>query len=1116
MATEAKPKRDFLRNIELEIQKGWEESKAFEVDAPEDLNQPKYMVTFPYPYMNGRLHLGHVFTLSKAEFAAGYQRLKGKRVLFPFGFHCTGMPIKACADRLKREINEFGCPPVFPEEINPPTPDPAPATDSAPAPAEATPTSEKSAEKKGDDKKGQKEAPKDKKDTSKEKKDAPKEAKKEADKKVDPLAFHAKKTKAASKSSGGMRQWRIMESLDVKGDEIAKFADADYWLSYFPPLCQSDLKAMGLGVDWRRSFITTDVNPYYDSFVRWQFETLKSLGKVKFGKRHTIWSPFDGQPCADHDRSSGEGVLPQEYTLIKLEVVQPLPEKLKALEGYKVYLVPGTLRPETMYGQTNCWILPEGSYVAARVNETDVFICTERAARNMSFQEMSRKEGQVEVLLRLKGWDLIGTLLNAPLSVYKQVYVLPMTSIDPEKGTGVVTSVPSDAPDDYAALRDVQSKKEYFQDKFHVNPEWAASFKPVPIINIPEFGGLSAIKACDDLKVKSQNDRLLLDQAKDLVYTKGFYDGVMLVGEHKGMKVKDAKPLIKDALINQGLAVNYSEPAGKVVSRSGDECVVALKDQWYMTYGEKDWRAQTEAHVANMELYTKETRQQFEIALGWMNQWACSRTYGLGTRLPWDPQYLIESLSDSTIYMAYYTFAHLLQGGTVNGSQVGPAGIKAEELTNAVWEYLLRNGPFPEGTTISRESLDKLKREFNYWYPVDVRISGKDLIQNHLTFFLYTHCAMFPQEQWPKSIRTNGFILLNGSKMSKNMGNFITAKEAVEKFSADGMRLGLAASGDGLDDANFVENTADAGLLRLHAQIHWVEEVLASRGNLRTGPLTVFADRVFESALNKAIQETDAFYERTQYREALRTGFFELQTARDHYRTLLEEQPMHGDLILRFIEVQALLLSPVCPHFSEKVWKMIGKEGSILKAKWPEAGPVDHQVLAQDAYLEGTLYEFRNKIALYRKTKAKNPHAKVTEANIYISTAFPEWHKNALLYLQGAYDKNTRALAPDAQIIGHFKAQKDLAPAVMQKIMSLIVEVKRDVERQGFAALQLELPFSEKEFLDSVMAYVTRALEITNITVIAEDAAAPKTNATPGKPSLQCLAHIIPEKKEKK
>lgn len=46
--------------------------------------------------MNGSLHLGHAFTISKIEFAAGYQRMLGKRALFPMGFHVTGMPIKVC------------------------------------------------------------------------------------------------------------------------------------------------------------------------------------------------------------------------------------------------------------------------------------------------------------------------------------------------------------------------------------------------------------------------------------------------------------------------------------------------------------------------------------------------------------------------------------------------------------------------------------------------------------------------------------------------------------------------------------------------------------------------------------------------------------------------------------------------------------------------------------------------------------------------------------------------------------------------------------------------------------------------------------------------------------
>ncbi len=59
--------------------------------------------------------------------------------------------------------------------------------------------------------------------------------------------------------------------------------------------------------------------------------------------------------------------------------------------------------------------------------------------------------------------------------------------------------------------------------------------------------------------------------------------------------------------------------------------------------------------------------------------------------------------------------------------------------------------------------------------------------------------------------------------MSKSTGNFITLSEAVERFSADGTRLALADAGDTLDDANFVFDMADAGLLRLYSQIQWTK-----------------------------------------------------------------------------------------------------------------------------------------------------------------------------------------------------------------------------------------------------------------------------------------------------
>ena len=96
-------KRDALCAAELEVQALWEREKAFECNPPttscdtdgDDKRGEKFIVTFPYPYSNGHLHLGHAFSLTKAVFRAQFERNRGKNSLFPFGFHCTGMPIQA-------------------------------------------------------------------------------------------------------------------------------------------------------------------------------------------------------------------------------------------------------------------------------------------------------------------------------------------------------------------------------------------------------------------------------------------------------------------------------------------------------------------------------------------------------------------------------------------------------------------------------------------------------------------------------------------------------------------------------------------------------------------------------------------------------------------------------------------------------------------------------------------------------------------------------------------------------------------------------------------------------------------------------------------------------------
>ena len=78
---------------------------------------------------------------------------------------------------------------------------------------------------------------------------------------------------------------------------------------------------------------------------------------------------------------------------------------------------------------------------------------------NMAFQELTKDNEKVDIIDTFKGEELIGLPLNAPLAVHKKIYTLPMMTISMKKGTGVVTCVPSDSPDDWMATTDLRNKK---------------------------------------------------------------------------------------------------------------------------------------------------------------------------------------------------------------------------------------------------------------------------------------------------------------------------------------------------------------------------------------------------------------------------------------------------------------------------------------------------------------------------------------------------------------------------------------------------------------------------------------------------------------------------------
>jgi leucyl-tRNA synthetase len=644
------------------------------------------------------------------------------------------------------------------------------------------------------------------------------------------------------------------------------------------------------------------------------------------------------------------------------------------------------------------------------------------------------------------------------------------------------------------ALQDLITKPA-LRTKFGVKDEWVLPFNVIPIINIPEFGDKSAEKVCIDLKIKSQNDKEKLAEAKRMTYLKGFTDGVMIVGEYDGKKVQEAKPLIKNKLLGEGSAVLYSEPEKKVMSRSGDECVVALTDQWYITYGEAEWRQKAVKCLENMNTFSAETRNGFEHTLGWLNQWACSRSFGLGTRIPWDEQFLVESLSDSTLYMAYYTIAHLLQNGNMYGQ--GVSSVKPEEMTDEVWEYVFCDGPAPK-SDISPALLSRMKQEFEYWYPFDIRVSGKDLIQNHLTFSIYNHTALVPEHHWPRGFRCNGHLMLNSEKMSKSTGNFRTLKQAIEEFSSDATRFALADAGDGMDDANFVFETANAAILRLTKEIAWMEEVIAAESSLRGGPPSTYADNVFANEINIAVKETEKSYNTFMFRDALKSGFYDLQLARDEYRLSCGSAGMNRELLGRFMEVQTKLITPICPHYAEHVWqKILKKEGFAIKAGWPVAGNPDPTLRSANKYLQDSIVLMR-KLLQKQESGSKKPkkgaaappaESKLTVGLIYVNEHYDGWKEQCLRVLQSNFDSQARSFAPDEEINEALKncfIDRETNFKQVQKLCMPFIRFKKDEARNvGSQALNLKLPFGEIDVLEENLELIRRQLGLEHVEVLS-------------------------------
>ena len=380
--------------------------------------------------------------------------------------------------------------------------------------------------------------------------------------------------------------------------------------------------------------------------------------------------------------------------------------------------------------------------------------------------------------------------------------------------------------------------------------------------------------------------------------------------KYSGMKVEIAKEKIKNDLINKKEAELFYDLTGEVISRSLTKCVVKIvNDQWFITYGNKEWKKQVHQALKDVKLYPELTRDQFEYVIDWINDWACTREYGLGTRFPFDEKWVIESLSDSTIYMAYYTISHLIKE------------IKIEDVNDELFDYVFL------GKGKGKKEWQKLREEFEYWYPLDFRNSGKDLVQNHLTFFLFNHIAIFPKKYWPRAIGVNGWVRVEGEKMSKSLGNIISLKEMKEKFGADASRLTILNGGEGVDDTNWDSRFAE----NINKKFDYISELIDhyGKGDNKIKNIDIW----MENRLAFHINEATKLMEETLFRSAIQKIFFDLISDIRWYIKRTENP--NKKIMNNTIESLIIIIQSFTPHLAEELWSRIGKKNFVSLEEWP-------------------------------------------------------------------------------------------------------------------------------------------------------------------------------------
>ncbi len=882
-----------------------------------------------------------------------------------------------------------------------------------------------------------------------------------------PMAFHITGTPVLAISSSiereeenmiaRMKEYVELHTQDDKTvDEIVKsFKEPWNIVKYFSNVIKCDMKAIGMSLDWRREFTSGD--PIYNKLIEWQFQKFKEKGYIEKGEYPILFCSRCNNAVGEDDIASGDeldlGI--NEFILIKF----PFDDG---------YLVASTLRPETIYGVTNIWVNPSSTYVYAQVNG-EKWIISEHAVELLNNQNKN-----VNILEKLKGSELIGRMVKT-LNGGREIFILPGKFVDANIATGVVYSVPAHAPYDYIALIELQHNEQIIET-FRLNKTQIKNIKPIKIINMEGFTDFPAKIYCERYGVKSQLDKEELDKATSENYKDEYYNGILnsYCGKYEGLSVIEAVTQVVKDLIDHDDADKLFLPITKDLHcRCGERIEVSiLKDQWFLNFNASNWKELAFKCLDNMTIEPKKYRQNFINSFHWLEKRPCARKRGLGTTLPFDKDWIVESLSDSTIYMSFYTVAHLLK---INN-------IQPEQLIPEIFDLIFLNHGdskiISKKTKIGEKLLKAMQVEFHYWYPVDHRHTAIMHISNHLSFYIFHHVAIFPEELWPKAITLIEPLIIEGQKMGKSKGNVISIAEINKKYSADLFRFYISHGADLGIYMDFRENQIRSVEKHITQFYTFMVRNLEKLNTLESGTENLQSNysKVVLSKIVRLFSESEKHLENFNLRKYLQTSFYEIFNLIQDYKKFSESDKEFFMLFKLIAQDWLKLLSPTIPHLTEELWNIAGNNNYISTSIWSDWHQeyINEQLEIEFDYISQVIEDIQNILKIVRSKDFDG---------IFLYTA-PNWKKvvrEIIFSKQGDFDTTLMVLKNNQEMIKN----KELIPFVKSQIRSgnyntkipqneeiqLLLDYKNYIEKKVGFSIILNSEFDPKNKAAKAMPF---------------------------------------------